>query len=320
MPKCQFSDLRERDMDLLLMEEIASCQKFANIFLSLISLADAEVVSVEQSKTDEDGESDITVIVTKGSINYGLLIEDKIDAEAQPAQASRYHKRGCEGIKKGDYQAYKTFIVAPQRYLDNNAEASRYDYQVPYEACLAYFTSQSDRRSLFKAQLMEQAIEKQKRGYQPIVDDAVTDFWMQYCGYQRQFYRELCIKGNFEGKPAKSTWVYFDTGLKNTRIIHKVAHGIVDVEFSGLGERWRDLRSLCQSAFGNLFDARLAVEQTGKSAVLRSMTPVATIDVHKPFSAQKASVNVALQEVCRLRRLVDDLPTAALYSLWSNES
>lgn len=320
MLKCQFSDLRERDMDLLLMEEIASCQKFANIFLSLISLVDAKVVSVEQSKTDENGESDITVVVEKDGIKYGLLIENKIDAKAQPAQASRYHKRGDEGVRKGDYQTYQTFIVAPQRYLDNNAEAKHYDWQVSYEVCLAYFALQTDGRAIFKRQQIEQAIDKQKRGYQPTVDDAVTDFWMQYRDYQRQSYRELCIKGDCEGKPSKSTWVYFDTSLKNICIIHKAAHGIVDVEFSGLGERWQTLRSFCQSTFGNLFDARLTVEQTGKSAVLRSMIPMTPINMQEPFVEQKDTVDIALREVCRLRRLIEAFPTVALYSLWNNEN
>ena len=95
---CAFSDLRERDMDLLLMEEIAASQDFANLFLTPIGLTDAVVVSVEQSKTDENGESDITVIVEKNGIKYGLLIEDKIDAIAQENQSGRYHYRAKKEI------------------------------------------------------------------------------------------------------------------------------------------------------------------------------------------------------------------------------
>ena len=318
MLKCQFSDLRERDMDLLLMEEIASCRAFANIFLSLVNLEDAEVVSVEQSKTDENGESDITVIVTKENVKYGLLIEDKVDAEAQPAQASRYRKRGCEGIKKGDYQAYKTFIVAPQRYLDNNAEASGYDCQVSYEECLAYFASQSDGRSSFKAQQIEQAIEKQKKGYQPIISGVVTDFWHQYRCYQRENYFDLKMLGDYTEKPSKSTWMYFDTNFKKTHIIHKASQGLVDLEFSGLGERWQELRYLCQITFGNLYEMQLTVQQTNKSAVLRSLKPLEVLDVRKPFEDQKEIADTALAEVRRLRMFLDKLPTDALCALWEN--
>ncbi len=95
MIECRFSDVSERDMDLLFLEEMVSSQEFLNIFLSKINLPDATVCSVEQSKVDvEYGESDMTVIVEKSSNKYGLLIEDKIDAIAMPNQSGRYIARG----------------------------------------------------------------------------------------------------------------------------------------------------------------------------------------------------------------------------------
>lgn len=318
MLKCQFSDLRERDMDLLLMEEIASCQEFANIFLSLIGLADAEVISVEQSKTDENGESDITVIVTKDSVKYGLLIEDKIDAEAQPAQAVRYRKRGDDGVKNGEYCDYKTFIVAPQTYLENNTEADYYDYQVTYEQCLEYFRDLSDSRAAFKSQQIMQAIDKQKSGYQPIINDAVTDFWRQYRQHQKNCYPDIKMLGDKDEKPSKSTWMYFETNFKKVHIIHKSAQGLVDMEFTGLGDQWQELRSLCQTALGNLYEQQLAVEKTNKSAVLRSLKAMRLMDVHRSFSEQRDVADIALTEVHRLRKLLDELPTAALCALWDN--
>lgn len=315
---CVFSDLRERDMDLLLMEEFAASQAFANLFLTPVGLTDAVVTSVEQSKTDENGESDITVIVEKNGIKYGLLIEDKIDAEAQPAQASRYRKRGNDGIQKGDYQEFKTFIVAPQKYLDYNAEVGNYDCQVAYETCFAYFSELSDPRSVYKLQQIEQAIDKQKRGYQPIINDAVTDFWWQYRQYKEKNYPDLTMLGDSTGKPSKSTWMYFNTNFRKTHIIHKASQGIVDLEFSGLGEQWQKLRSLCQSTFGNLYEARLSVEQTNKSAVLRSLKSLEALDVNKPFSEQEMAVDIALAEAYRLRLLLDKLPTDALCALWND--
>ena len=94
MVKCKFSDVSERDMDLLFLEEMASSQEFLNIFLAKIILSNAIVCSIEQSKVDvEYGESDMTVIVEKDGNKYGLLIEDKIDAVAMPNQSGRYTAR-----------------------------------------------------------------------------------------------------------------------------------------------------------------------------------------------------------------------------------
>lgn len=129
MIKCIFSDVSERDMDLLFLEEFVSSEEFLHIFLSKISLENANICSVEQSKTDvQFGESDMTVIVEKGSIKYGLLIEDKIDAIAMPNQSGRYMERGELGKKNGDYEQFFVFIVAPESYLQQNDEAKKYPY------------------------------------------------------------------------------------------------------------------------------------------------------------------------------------------------
>ena len=70
MINCKFSDVLERDMDLLFLEELASSVEFLNIFLSKIGLENADIIEVEQSKVDmEYGESDMTLIVEKDNKN-----------------------------------------------------------------------------------------------------------------------------------------------------------------------------------------------------------------------------------------------------------
>ena len=77
-------------------------------------------MDVYLSKSDKDGESDITVIIKSEGKKYGLLIEDKIDAIAMPEQPERYIKRGEKGIKNKDYDAFYSFIVCPEKYYKNN--------------------------------------------------------------------------------------------------------------------------------------------------------------------------------------------------------
>ena len=137
MLKCTFSDVSERDMDLLFLEEFVCSQEFLNIFLSKIDLLNATICSVEHSKVDvEFGESDLTIIVEKDGQRYGLLIEDKIDAIAMKNQSDRYLKRGENDKNKGDYSNYFVFIVAPEKYIQTNEEAKKYRYKVTYEECI----------------------------------------------------------------------------------------------------------------------------------------------------------------------------------------
>ncbi len=124
---CKFSDVYEKDMDMLFLEEIAVNPEFASIFLSKIGIDNATVLEVEQSKTDpEFGESDMTIIFQVYNKKHALLIEDKIDAVAMPEQCSRYSKRGDIGVQNGEYDSYDVFIVAPEKYLLQNAEAGHY--------------------------------------------------------------------------------------------------------------------------------------------------------------------------------------------------
>lgn len=322
MVNCIFSDITERDMDLLFMEEFICSSDFLDLFLKRTAFTGARVVKVEQSKTHPQwGESDITVIVEKDGQYHGLLVEDKIDAIEQPQQAYRYVQRGNIGIEEGNYISFSTFIIAPQKYLDVNAEAERYQYQISYEECLAVFEGKNDSRSIFKKAQIIQAIDKQKKGYQAVADNRVTAFWKlyaeQYCGKYGNF-PELI--DNVKERPASSVWVYYRTGSPKIHIIHKAMDkrrgvGFVDIQFEGLVERKRELEILCQQTFGNLYDIGLQVESAGQSVVIRAQVPA--VDFSDNFEKQKREVETALQKVVYLRKMLDDLPKEQL-NRWIN--
>lgn len=158
--KILFKDLSERDMDMLFLEEFACSSEFCELFLSKIGInKDFSLISMEHSKMDyELGESDMTIIFEIEGKRHALLIEDKIDAIAMPNQSARYMKRGDKGIAKGYYDSYSVFIVAPESYLDSNAESQKYPNTVTYEEVLNYFKGMKDARSEFKVSQITQAI------------------------------------------------------------------------------------------------------------------------------------------------------------------
>lgn len=78
-----FKDVRERDMDFMMMEEFCASQGFADLFLDKVGKAGAEVVRVYHSKYEKHmGESDMIVVCVWQGKRHALLIEDKIDADA----------------------------------------------------------------------------------------------------------------------------------------------------------------------------------------------------------------------------------------------
>ena len=94
MIKCNFNNtITERDMDMLLAQAIMTDPDFCRFVLDKTDRRgkDICVKSVDVSKEDSNlGESDITVVLDIDGTQFGLLIEDKIDAIAMPDQHGRY--------------------------------------------------------------------------------------------------------------------------------------------------------------------------------------------------------------------------------------
>lgn len=138
----QFEGIYERDMDLLFMRKIASDKGFVREFFlnneaflkKGYDTTTFSVESVSHSVRTEDGESDIEVVLSIRDKKIALLIEDKVDAKAQPEQAARYTIRGDKALSRGDYDDYCVFIIAPEDYLESNAEAKNYPGKITYES------------------------------------------------------------------------------------------------------------------------------------------------------------------------------------------
>ena len=112
-----------------------------------------------------------------------ILIENKIDADAQPEQADRYKKHGELGTNKGDWSTFITCIIAPQKYLNSKGDADLYDFQISYEKLIDIFDrleAIDHQRRNYRKNLLKLAIEQQRRGYAAKIDELVTEFWQSY--------------------------------------------------------------------------------------------------------------------------------------------
>ncbi len=311
---CFFSDVSEHDMDLLFLEEFVCSESFLKIFISRVGITDAEVLSVYSSKTDANlGESDITVIIASRGEKIGLLIENKIDAIAMPEQAARYQKRGQKGIVNGDYSRFFVFVIAPKKYLSQNAEAQKYPNKIEYETILSYFENMSDARAVFKIHQIRQAIDKQKKGYQVEVDASVTEFWATYSDYQKRNYPGLYFLYNGEEKGSNATWPRFNTVIDRVYMYHKTEFGYVDLTLEGCADKIIDIEKLLSDAVGDYLKEGYTVQKTGKSAAIRLLVPI--LDLHIPFNAQISEIEKGFLAINKMSDMVKMIDAKALSAL-----
>ena len=312
--KYYFNDITERDMDMLFLEEFAGSGEFLKIFTEKAGITGAVVKSLYSSKTDiQLGESDITVVLECGEKRTALLIEDKIDAIAMKNQADRYYQRGDKGISDGEYDQFYVFIVAPQKYLDLNSEAQKYQFQIPYERILDYFKRVDDPRAAFKIHQIIQAIEKQKHGYQVKKDNAVTEFWNRYDEYQKTNYPDLKPYYKKGDKGPNAAWPRFNTEFDGLFMYHKTNFGYVDLTFDRCAGKIVAISEIITGHLGNYHKEGYSLHKTGKSAALRLHVPV--LDMQGSFEEQKESIDECFKAIQKMTDTASMLTLKEVMSL-----
>ena len=111
--KLHFERVFERDLDLLLMNLFSRGSKACELFYDRIGMHPDAITSIKHSVKTVFGESDLEVWFTKDGKSYALLIEDKINASAQPDQHQRYEQRKEESRREPLYRQ-------PHAYLKNH--------------------------------------------------------------------------------------------------------------------------------------------------------------------------------------------------------
>ena len=301
----QFDSIYERDMDLLFMRKLAHDKAFVRqFFLTEKELstkeydkADFSIEKVAHSVMTEDGESDIEVILSIDNRRIALLIEDKIDAVAMPEQAARYGIRGKKAVKRGDYDEYYVFIIAPKDYLRTNAEAKKYPHQIPYEDIRA------STEDSFEQAVLSHALSDANNVRLPR-DAAVTAFWDQLYDFLDKNYHDVFrVHGHkgLERSGQAGQWISMSCA-KPYSIQIKSDRGYVDLEIGGYAERFaqfsNDNRVLID-------EKRLYIRAASKSLAVRKY--IGMIDFTQPFESQITALTKAFDAAKELQELIPKL-------------
>jgi len=287
----------ERDIDLYVINKFMNDINFKDLFLNKIHKEDYEIINCIHSYVDNDGESDITIILKKDTHKIALLIEDKIDAIAMPNQRKRYDKRGKTGIKQGKYEEYYVFIMAPKDYLENNLEAQKYESKISYEEIINYLNKTDN----YGEELLKKALQEKKKGYVINEDKKVTKFWEKYYDYIEENYKQLSIKRKNGPRGTDAWWPSFSTPVKYVRIHHKANRGDIDLEFPGVADYYYEISKILE---GKL-DEDMIIARTSKSMSIRIKCPVIRFD--DKFENYLNEMKISLDAVVRLQNLLSKI-------------
>lgn len=303
------ASIAERDIDLLILEELSVSDEFREWLSSRIfgePIFQNRIGAWHSVIDSQLGESDLVFLfeAVEGP-RTAILIENKIDASPQPQQGKRYRSRGEKGCKEGYWEAFKTCVIAPNKYLLSAKHSESYDVNISYEELLSYFQSRRfrDERFQYKARILLEAIEKNRRGYQPEYNDAMTKFVSDYYSYASSEFRHLEMQKP-KPRPAGSSWIEFypKSLKKNMSLVHQLNSGFIKVFFYGQAESIEIL----QEKYKSRLPPHTSIDVAGKSVAISKDVP--KLDpLTNTFSDEKEKVRQALLGLSTLEKLVSEI-------------
>ncbi|MEQ8651811.1 MAG: hypothetical protein RIC87_05050 [Kiloniellales bacterium] len=137
--------LTERDLDLILLEELSSDTGFLAWFSTHLRLGDCTFVSAEHSAIAKSGakwgETDVLAFLASDDVITVVLIEDKIAAQFTDRQAARYQERAADLVASGAADRSLTVLCAPQSYLAGVPADDPWDRRIAIETVVGWFES-----------------------------------------------------------------------------------------------------------------------------------------------------------------------------------
>ena len=297
----------ERDIDLYIINKFINDSKFKELFLEKINCQNYQVCKCLHSLSDENGESDITIILENDNRKIGLLIEDKINAKAMPEQYERYILRAEKQKHEGLFDNYYIFIIAPKSYIDSNNEAQKYDNKISYEEILDYISG-----DVYGESLIKKAIEIKKKGYEVIENKAVTLFWEKYYDLVENRFSDLELKRYAGPRGSDANWPIFSTPIKKIKIFHKSDRGYVDLTFRRVSLYYSEVYDIVR----NVLKENMKLKKTEKSLAIRIDVP--KIDFKKDFEEQEENVIKCLEVVRELQEFMKKIDYMEILRLGNN--
>ena len=293
----------ERDLDLIQLEELHAEHGYADWFADRIGLPDHQFVSARHSISatvnGASGETDLFAVFQKSGKRTAVLIEDKISAAFTHRQAERYVERGEDLVLRGEADAFKTVLVAPQQYLARVSPFDPWHTKVSVEEVASWFEARTGHHYRWRFEALTAITRKLARNLSASSEDAAR-FSMALSQYLEAKHapnlrhnpgrdRSGPIIGFPESSAKKTLWWKVTTNQMTQQLMD---------EYQGLAER-------LELPVG--IDLELASEHGRKCDYLVAAVPA--VEFAEPFDTQVSIVEDALDTA---RRLIDVVPRLEL--------
>lgn len=290
-PILPVESIQERDVDLLLLEELSTNNSFCEWLVRELDLSDLSAVNGAWRSVSGFGlgETDILFSYQAKGEKVFVLIENKLDASFQEEQYLRYRKRAERYLNQKDCDQAYVLLIAPERYCEDQNEFESY---LTYERIADRLQFIGTKRSIFKSKLLQIACEKLRRGYQAVNSLPVQKFWQAYWRFKEEHYPSFYMKEPGI-VPHNSDWPTLkDDRLTNIQFYHKLQQGHADATFKGYP---KEIQFKLEERLPDW--ARL--EKHGKSFSIRVFS--GKIDRTQAFDEQVAEVDKGLKNLERIR-------------------
>lgn len=339
----------ERDVDLVLVEEFRCNLPFARMFAQRAGIGDpVDRVRVLHSvrRMQERREIDIQVNCFNADepLPRTLLIENKLTETEQPGQSDSYLEECNVLVQSGRSRIARAVLVCPNEYARTwPAFAEKFHAVVHYEEVGAWLEDRAKEvggelgcRLQHHSELIDQAVSKYRRGWEPVLVEKVGGFNARYVSLLGDIAPNVLPGSglaNADAKPADSVSMIFDhkaifaqlpAHIRPRRFAHEFGRGretranYVAVTFAGWGRHYREHRDRLESDLaGTPYGLKAAapnVKRPRPGLVVHMQTP--PIDNQGDFDDQAENIRSGIMAAEEMRQWV--LANVNLLEEWSS--
>jgi hypothetical protein len=279
-----------------------------------------------------------------GALCGVILIENKLDTEPQPEQAESYREEINLLSRSTGFAAM--LLLCPASYAaERSVFAGNFDMVLPYEEIARWLAAKAAAaegevalRLGFRAELIEQAVTKARRGYEAVPVPRIGDFNTRYVALLDQVAPTIRPGPTMlrPMRPAESVSMIFDHAaslpfldpkVPIRRFAHELGRGLdhranyVAVTFAGWGRILIEARDDIEAAvegIGAALHAPRATEARPNPGLILSL-PTPPVNNQGDFDAQIDRIRQGILQAARLRDwLADNRPLLAEWSRLAN--
>ena len=317
----------ERDVDLLLVEELRCSAAFVRWLVSQVAEITNtslryETSEVTHSKRRLHNRREIDICVTlkgQGDLPIILLIENKLDASEQVKQAESYQAEAKLLVVDRIAQAAYTILICPSAYATEHATfASKFDLNISYEAIIeslaarAGVSGELGLRLRHRREMLEQAVTKARRGYEAVPLPTIERFNAKYFALAAQSFPMLKPGPSMlkEGRPGESKTMIFAPEalpdwefLPQVRIVHQLREGNANVNFYTWGNYFTALAATVAADLARTPYRPVSTynKRTNGRSSLMIVVGTPPIDNETGFDAQRENILAGMKATDELR-------------------